>query len=593
MHYSQDIIDEICRRNDILDVISSHVKLTKKGSNYFGLCPFHSEKTGSFSVSPSKQMYHCFGCGAGGSVITFVMNMENYSFTEAIEYLAQRSNMTLPKPERSESQKEKESLRSQILDINREAGKYYYYQLRKEAGKRALAYLKNRGLTEDTMRDFGLGYARTGKGNVYDYLKSKGFEDGVLKQSGLFNADEKKGMMDKFWNRVIFPIMDIQNRIIGFGGRVMGEGTPKYLNSPETVVFDKGRNLYGLNMARKSRKNNLIICEGYMDVISMHQAGFSQTVASLGTALTMAQANLLKRYADEVFICYDSDEAGIKAALRAIPILRDTGLKCRVINMDPYKDPDEFIKNLGSEEFEKRMKEAENSFFYSIRMDERGFDLKDPDDKTRFYKNIAQALLKFDDAIERDNYLEAVCSKYRISRESLVEMVKKQAVLSENIRVYERPKPLPGREESEKGSVKAQKNLLTWLCEEKELFDTVRAYVAADDFSDGFCRELAQGLYDMLENNALNPALLISRYEEEDRQRQAAGILNAEMNAFESPEDKDRALKDLIIRIRSDSLTDKAAGGGGDAGGIQALIEKRKELERIKTEFARKTLIKS
>ncbi|MCR4740984.1 MAG: DNA primase [Lachnospiraceae bacterium] len=586
MHYSQEIIDEICRRNDILDVVSSHVKLTRKGSNYFGLCPFHSEKTGSFSVSPSKQIYHCFGCGAGGSVITFVMNMENFSFTEAIEYLAERSGMTLPKPVESKEQREKESLRSRILEINREAGKFYFYMLRQEAGKRAHDYLTNRGLSEETIKNFGLGYAKTGTNNVYGYLKGKGFDDEVLKQSGLFNADPKKGFLDKFWNRVIFPIMDIQNRIIGFGGRVMGDGEPKYLNSPETVVFDKGRNLYGLNFARSCKKNNLIICEGYMDVITMHQAGFNQTVASLGTALTVAQANLIKRYADEVFVCYDSDEAGIKAALRAIPILRDTGLKCRVIDLNPYKDPDEFIKNLGSEELEKRMEDAENAFFYEIRMDERDFDLKDPDDKTKFYKNIAQRLLQLPDAITRDNYLEAVADKYHISEDSLNDMVKKQAVRAENIRVYERPGQLNPKKEIERGCLKVQKNLLTWLCDDKALYDIVRQYVKPDDYSDGFCRELAEGIYRMLEEKKLNPALLISRYEDEERQREAADVLNSTPDVPDDPADKDRALKDLIIKILSDPLP-----GSGDSGGILAAIERKKRVEGLKAEFAGKRLL--
>ncbi|MCR5108070.1 MAG: DNA primase [Lachnospiraceae bacterium] len=586
MYYSQDIIDEVCRRNDIVDVVSSHVKLTRRGSNYFGLCPFHSEKSPSFSVSPSKQMYHCFGCGAGGSVITFTMNIENYSFPEAVEALADRAGIELPKQSASSEEKEKDSLRSRLLAVNKEAGKYYYYLLRHERGRNAYGYLTGRGLTDPVINAFGLGYAGFGKENLYGYLKKQGYEDELLGQSGLFNHDEKRGMLDKFWNRVIFPIMDIQNRIIGFGGRVMGEGTPKYLNSPETTVFEKGRNLYGLNLARTARKKSLIICEGYMDVISMHQAGFKETVASLGTALTVAQANLMKRYADEVFVCYDSDAAGIKAALRAIPILRNAGFKCRVINMNPYKDPDEFIKNLGSSEFEKRMEEAENSFYYEVRIDEASFDLKDPDDKTRFFKNIAARLLRFEDAIERDNYLEGIADKYHISPESLGEMVKKQAMKAENINVYERPKSLDHKTEREDGRIKAQKGMLTWLCEEPGIYTKIKEYIKTEDFSEGLLKDLATRIYEQLENGSINPAAIISSYEEEEMQRQVASVFNEEVIDTDIGEDRDKALKELILRLLKDSwLSPGREEDNGDVMLIQERINKKKEYERIKSEL--------
>ena len=316
MRYSDDLIEEIRMKNDIVDVISGYVKLQRKGSSYFGLCPFHNEKSPSFSVSPGKQMYYCFGCGAGGNVFTFLMEYENFTFPEALEMLADRAGVELPKMEYSKEAKEQADLKSALLEINKEAAKFYYYQLRQKTGEQGMAYLKGRELSDETINKFGLGYSGKFSNNLYQYLKGKNYSDELLRQSGLFNVDEKRGMYDKFWNRVIYPIMDVNNRVIGFGGRVMGDAKPKYLNSPETKIFDKSRNLYGLNMARSSRKKNLIICEGYMDVISMHQAGFNNAVASLGTALTSQQASLLKRYTDEVLIIYDSDEAGVKAALR-------------------------------------------------------------------------------------------------------------------------------------------------------------------------------------------------------------------------------------------------------------------------------------
>ena len=310
--YASEVIDEVVSRSDIVDIISGYIKLKKNGSSYVGLCPFHNEKSPSFSVSPGKQLYHCFGCGVGGNVITFVMEYENYTFLEAVKYLADKAGMQLPETSYSEEEKKNRDLKAKLLEINKIAATYYYHQLKAENGKIGLSYLQKRGLSDTTINRFGLGYAGQTGNALYQYLKSKGYDDALLKETGLFTYE--RGIHDKFWNRVMFPIMDINNKVIGFGGRVMGDAKPEYLNSPETKLFDKSRNLYGLNAARISRKSNMIICEGYMDVISLHQAGFTQAVASLGTALTPGQAALMKRYTDNVLITYDSDAAGVKAA---------------------------------------------------------------------------------------------------------------------------------------------------------------------------------------------------------------------------------------------------------------------------------------
>ena len=294
-YFSDELIEEVRSRNDIVDVIGGYVRLQKKGSTYFGLCPFHNEKTGSFSVSPNKQMYYCFGCGAGGNVFTFLMQYENFTFGEAMETLATRVGIELPKQELSSAQKAEADKRTKLLEINKESAKYFYSLLRSKRGERAYQYFRNRELTEETMQKFGLGYSDQYSDDLYRFLKSKGYSDELLKESGVVTIDEARGGRDKFWNRAMFPIMDVHNKVIGFGGRVMGEGEPKYLNSPETRIFDKSRNLYGLNIARTSRKDYLLLCEGYMDVISLHQAGFDNAVASLGTALTSGHANLLKR----------------------------------------------------------------------------------------------------------------------------------------------------------------------------------------------------------------------------------------------------------------------------------------------------------
>ncbi len=474
--YSDELKEEVRSANDIVDVISGYVRLQKKGSSYVGLCPFHNEKTGSFHVSQNKQLYHCFGCGAGGDVFGFLMEYENYTFQEAMEQLAGRVGMSLPKQELTELERRESDYRSKLLEVNKEAGKYYYLLLRSPRGAHALDYFKNRELSEETMKKFGLGYADKYSDDLYRYLRSKGYDDRLLKDSGLVTMDERHGMHDKFWNRAMFPIMNVHHKIVGFGGRVMGEGEPKYLNSPETQIFDKSRNLYGMNLARQSRREQILLCEGYMDVIALHQAGFDNAVASLGTAFTSGHANLLKRYAKEVLLTFDSDGAGIKAALRAIPILKEAGISAKVISMKPYKDPDEFIKALGAEAYQQRIDQAENSFLFEIRILEQNYNMGDPQSKTAFYMEAARKLLEFSQPLERNNYIEAVAQKYQIGFENLRSLV---AQVSTQVGLVKKPEPLKSgvhKKEArrEDGVKKAQKLLLTWLGEEPGLYDTGR-----------------------------------------------------------------------------------------------------------------------
>ena len=474
MYYSDDLIEEVRSRNDIVDVISGYVKLQKKGSSWFGLCPFHNEKSPSFSVSRTKQMFYCFGCGKGGNVFTFIMEYENFTFKEAVKYLADRAGMTLPETEDTPEQKRAADLRNQLLEINKIAAKYFYYLLTTDHGASAMDYLTNgRRLSNETIVRFGLGYSDKFSDDLYRYLKSKGYSDSLLKESGLVTLDERRGGTDKFWNRVMFPIMDANNRVVGFGGRVMGDGMPKYLNSPETKIFDKSRNLYGLNFARTSRRPNFILCEGYLDVISMHQAGFNNAVASLGTAFTSPHASLIKRYTDEVILAYDSDGAGVRAALRAIPILKEAGLKIKVLHLHPYKDPDEFIKNMGTDAFEKRLEEAENSFMFEISVIEKNHDFNDPQGKTDFYNETAKKLLEFSQEIERNNYIEAVARKYGIAFNDLQKLVNSYGarIGYTGEEVYERQqtqkKTAPAKEDA---ILTSQKLLLTWLADDPSLF---------------------------------------------------------------------------------------------------------------------------
>ena len=322
MYYSDEVINEVLSRNDIVDVIGSYASLKKKGSNYEACCPFHHEKTPSFKVNREKQMYHCFGCGVGGNVFTFLMDYENFSFVEALKFLADRAGVALPEMEYSKEAKARADRKTQLLEINKLAAQYFYVQLKSEQGKTAHAYLTGRQLSEETIKAFGLGYSSKYSDDLFRYLRKRGYTEDLIRQAGLINTDEKNGVYDKFWNRVMFPIMDVNNRVIGFGGRVMGDAKPKYLNSPETEIFDKSRNLYGLNRARTSRKPYFLVCEGYMDVIALHQAGFDSAVASLGTSLTEEQARIIARHTDRIVISYDADGAGQAAAQRAIDILK-------------------------------------------------------------------------------------------------------------------------------------------------------------------------------------------------------------------------------------------------------------------------------
>ena len=582
MRYSDEMIEEVRVKNDIVDVISQYVKLQRKGSSYFGLCPFHNEKTPSFSVSPAKQMYYCFGCGAGGNVFTFIMEYENFSFGEALKFLADRAGVELPQIEYSKEAQEQANLRNSLLEIQKAAASYFYYNLRRENGKTAYQYLKSRGLSDETMQKFGLGYSDKYSNDLYQYLKKKGYRDELLLESGLFNLDERRGVYDKFWNRVIFPIMDVNNRVIGFGGRVMGEGAPKYLNSPETKIFDKSRNLYGLNVARTSRKKQLIICEGYMDVISMHQAGFTNAVASLGTALTSGHASLLKRYTDEVLLLYDSDEAGVKAALRGIPILRNAGVRSKVVNLKPYKDPDEFIKAEGPERFEERLSQAMNSFLFLVQTRESQYDLSDPQGKTDFFRDIAARLLEFEEELERNNYIEAIARKYGIGIQELKKMVNQLAMKGTAAQNYSRPKELRQKQSArENGVEKSQKLMLTWIVSYPKIFPVVQEFLSPDDFTTPLYHKVAEMVFEQAQGEQINPAKLLNQFMDSGEQSEVASLFHAMLH-LESPKEQKKALTDAIAIMKKASLEAQISSlAPDDMKGLQELLYKKKELSNL------------
>lgn len=591
MYYSDDLIEEIRSRNDIVDVISSYVKLKKQGATYFGLCPFHNEKSPSFSVTPGKQMYYCFGCGEGGNVYSFIMKYENYSFVEAVKMLADRAGITLPEAEYSEEERKRADLRANLLEINKKAAMYFHHQLKSEKGKIGLKYFNERGLDNETIVRFGLGYSTKTSNDLYQYMKTFGYSDDILKESGLFSFSEK-GTYDKFWNRVMFPILDINSRVIGFGGRVMGEGEPKYLNSPETKIFEKSRNLYGMNFARISRKPYLLICEGYMDVIALHRAGFTNAVAALGTAFTDQHAMLIKRYVKEVVLTFDSDGAGRKAALRAIPILKRAGIAMKVLDMTPYKDPDEFIKNLGADKYQKRIDNAMNSFIFEIKMMREQYDLDDPHAKAEFYNNVANKLLEFPDELERNVYIEAVSKEFMIPFESLDKMVKKLALSYSGEGYTDRYNENEVNEEIERdlkkskkhledGVKQAQKILLTWLIEDENIYGKIKDIISEKDFVEPLYYMVAKMLFEQLESGAINPAKILNQFTEEDEHREAAELFNTSLREEMSSQEKEKALNDTVYKVKKNSL-DYASRNAKEVSELQEIINEQKKLQKIR-----------
>lgn len=589
MYYPDEVIEEVRSSNNIVDIIGGYVRLQKKGSSYFGLCPFHNEKSPSFSVSPNKQMYYCFGCGAGGNVFTFIMEYENQTFPEAVKILADRAGIALPEAELTEEQKRERNKRQLLLEINKTAANYFYYQLNGDQGQQAREYLENRRLSKETQIHFGLGYASKYSNDLYLYLKKKGYQDQILKETGLLTYDEKRGAHDKFWNRVMFPIMDVNNRVIGFGGRVMGDGTPKYLNSPETMLFDKSRNLYGLNYARTSRKPYMIICEGYMDVIAMHQAGFTNAVASLGTAFTAQHSVLLKRYTQEVRLAYDSDGAGQKAALRAIPILKSAGINVRVIHMDPYKDPDEFIKNLGTEAFQERIDAAESSFMFEISVLEKNYKQSDPEGRASFMKAMARRLLEFPQELERNIYIDAIAGRYGIASEELKRMVNsfgasmsREQVEAAIYQQQEREEmPAKKRVEKEDSVLTAQKFFLTWLIEEPSIYDKTKDYINEDDFVEPLYHHVAALVFEELRaTGQVMPARILNQFEDVEEQKTAASLFNTRLKTDDDPAAREKALNETVKRIKKNSLELKSRSVR-EIADLQKIIKEKAQLQKL------------
>lgn len=585
MYYSDEIIEEVRSRNDIVDVIGGYVSLKHRGNSYSACCPFHHEKTPSFHVNRDKQMYHCFGCGVGGNVFTFVMEYENYSFPEAVKLLAERSGIALPEQEVSGEQKARENYKILLKDMNKAAAAYFHYLLTKtERGKKALEYLHGRGLSDDTINRFGMGYSDIYENDLYHYLKNKGYTDAQMKDSGLVEIRENRGATDKFWNRVMVPILDINGKVIAFGGRVLGDGLPKYINTRETAVFDKGRNLFAMHIARRSKRRGIIVCEGYMDVIAMHQAGFDNAVASLGTALTIGQAGIIKRYTDEVYLAYDSDGAGTKATLKNIGIMREAGLATRVIDMKPYKDPDEFIHALGSEAYEERIAGAVTGIVFEIGTVAAEYNLRDPEEKIRFSKEAARRLSTIEEVVARHSYIDAVAEQYSLDRDGFKTLVSRYGTLSmEGQSRYEMP-AVPRQNvnrETEDGS-KTQSLLLTWLVNEPMLFGLLEDTISPSDFPDENYRAVAEILFrQYYDTGTVKPAAIVDMFDDVDKQRLVARILQTELPFDLTPEEKERAINDIVKKTKLAAIEYGLTQCGNDMQRFQELIVMKAKISKL------------
>ncbi len=588
MYYSDEIIEEVRSRNDLIDVISGYVTLKKGGGgDYTACCPFHHEKTPSFHANRDKQLYNCFGCQTGGNVFTFVMEYENFSFPEAVEFLAERAGITLPKSQMSENGRAKDNYKLMLKDMNKTAANYFYYLLTTDRGKYAREYLENRGLTKETVKNFAIGYADIYENDLYNYLKSKGYTDNQMKDSGLVDIYEGRGGKDKFWNRVMVPILDINGKVIGFGGRVLGtaDGVPKYINTKETAVFDKSRNLFAMNIARRSKRRGIIICEGYMDVISMHQAGFDNAVASLGTAFTVGQANLIKRYSDEVYLAYDSDEAGTKATLKNIAMLRDVGLTTRIIDMKPYKDPDEFIKNLGAEAYQERIDNAITGIQFEVSTVAQQYKLKDPEDKIRFTNDVAKRLSAIEDPVTRHSYTEAIAAEYGLDKDAFKATVSKYGTLGISEKEtfvannFEQSIAISEKANNEN---KPQKLLLTWMVNEVSLLEKLKGIVTIEDFIDDNHREVAKKLYEQYEQKGkVDPASIIDVSDDLEKQHIIADILQTELPFDMSVEEKNHAINDVVKRVKQERIEYQLSRCATDPQKLKQLIMEKAALNKL------------
>lgn len=573
-YYPREVIDDIRSGNDIVDVVGQYVKLKRSGSSYVGLCPFHNEKTPSFHVNQDGQYFHCFGCGVGGDVIGFMMKYGNYSYPDALKVLAERINYILPEGEMSADIVKKRELKQNLYEIHKIAARFYYEQLMSDNGKIAAEYLDKREVKLGIRRKFGLGYSPVAKGALYENLKSKGFSEDTILKSGLVYKRDNGTYYDKFFNRLMFPIIDVYGNIIGFGGRVLGEGQPKYLNSPETEIFNKSRNLYNLNNAKASKIREFILVEGYMDAIAIYQAGFHNVVASLGTAFNENHAKVLKSYADSVILLFDSDEAGVKAVLRAIPVLENAGLKIKVLQVHDAKDPDEFIKRFGAAEFGELLKTAKNHIIFQAEQLQKKYDLEILDDKIAFSKDIAKLLSSVESSIETDAYLKEVSKMTDIDLPAIQDEIAK---LNNGVAVVRMASK--GSKINKNGIDEARSGLISILVSNKVYYDLLSKYIKPEEFVDDFYVKTVSYIYSLYsQDKPVNKESVIGYFETVEEQSRITKLFVRQVGYID--DEIEKAMNDLVRKVK-EAYYDKMISDDYSNPKLPELMEMKRNVSKL------------
>ena len=584
MFYPQEVIDEVRMGNDIVDVIGSFVKLKKSGSNYMGLCPFHKEKTPSFSVNGENQFYHCFGCGASGNVYSFLMQHENYSFPDAVKYLAQRINYTLPEATYSADYEYKKQLKAKLYEIHKAAARFYYEKLNSGEGANAVKYLDERKITKKARIKYGLGYSPIAYGALYEHLSGMGFSDEDILKSGLVTRRKDGSFGDKFFNRLMFPIIDVYGNIIGFGGRILGKGEPKYLNSPETEIFSKSKNLYSLNLARLSKMRELILVEGYMDVISVYQAGFTNVVAALGTAFNDSHAKTLKAYADSVILLFDSDSAGVNAVLRAIPVLDRAGIRTKVLQVTEAKDPDEYIKKFGASAFGRLLSSARSKYSFLIDNAVSKYDMQTNEGKIDYANEVANILSDIDNAIEADLYIKEAAETTGISPEAILSVINsiRGNTVSAEIKP---PRTVNARETGTKRKVdEARRSLICIMTSNPFICTVLKEYIKPEEFFDEFYITMAKAVFELAEKNSpIMEANIVSRFETLEGQHRATDMFREKMT-FDTEDALRKAACDQI-KIVKKAYIDEKTNGNTDAEEALRAREQKKKIDNLNIRF--------
>ena len=556
VRYSEELIEEIKNSNDIVDVISQYVNLKRSGRNFFGLCPFHKERSPSFSVSPDKQIFHCFGCGAGGNVIHFISKIENADFKEAIGILANRAGIELPTLNNYEDNKTA-LLKSKVYEINQIAAEFYHQNLYKPTSKIGQEYIKKRKLDNRTLKSFLIGYS----GNfdeLYRILKQKGFTEEEILASSLVNKTDDGKYIDRFRKRVMFPIQDTRNKVIAFGGRVTDDSKPKYINSPENIVYSKGRHLFGLNVAKRGELKNIIIVEGYMDAISLYQRGITNVVASLGTALTEAQGRLLRRYSERVTIGYDSDGAGQAATLRGLEILQNIGCDVRILQISGAKDPDEYVIKYGPERFLKCVEQAISLVEFKVKMLKQSLNLDNINDKIKFLNQVAKILSNVTNSIERELYVEKIANEYNVSKEAIYGEVNK-LIYAKNTGEKTLEKPIVKKEiKKEKqeidSSTTKRENLIIYLLINypQESYKKIKSVISENDMKLEENQKILKKMYEEIEQLNINIDIL-NYFEEQNIIDHISGIMSYDFEIS----DLNKCIEDVVNTYEKDKLINR------------------------------------